>query len=54
MKTRTRRGKEVEIPEEWVGNFTTSKTIHDRKIAAKVKLLKRRDTYKFKKDLPLE
>ncbi len=31
MKIRIRRGKEVVIPEKWVGNFTTPKTIRDRK-----------------------
>lgn len=35
MKTRMRRGKEVIIPEEWVGKVTTNKTIHNRKIAAR-------------------
>ncbi|MNC21502.1 hypothetical protein D3C76_363270 [compost metagenome] len=42
MKHRTRRGKEVVIPEQWVGNFTTNKTIHDRKTAARVNRIARR------------
>ena len=36
---RTRRGKLVEIPKEWVGNFTTPATIRQRpsKLIGKVK-----------------
>jgi hypothetical protein len=36
---RLRRGKLVEIPDEWVGNFTTKKTIRQRpsKLIGKVK-----------------
>lgn len=50
---RQRRGVLVEIPAQFLGRITTSKTIHDRKIAAKVKRMKRRVTHKFKKDLPV-
>lgn len=34
-RTRVRRGKDVIIPDKWVGNITTSKTIHNRRIAAR-------------------
>ncbi|UOL48792.1 hypothetical protein [Pseudomonas phage Astolliot] len=42
MKIRVRRGKSVIVPEQWVGNFTTNKTINDRKSAARVKRIDRR------------
>lgn len=39
---RVRRGKVVPVPDNWKGNFTTHKTIADRKIKAKCKKLDRR------------
>ncbi len=37
---RIRRGKQVEIPEEWVGKVTHSQTIHKRKSKATKKMKK--------------
>lgn len=60
MATRIRRGKEVEIPPEWVGHQTSQKTIRQRpsKLTGKLKRLVK-DTggvnrYKDSKDLPIE
>lgn len=39
---RKRRGRVVEVPKEWVGNFTTKKTRADRKIKARCKILGRK------------
>jgi hypothetical protein len=57
MATRIRRGKEVEIPPEWVGNVTTPATIRQRpsKLIGKMKRqLKPGVAYKDARDLPLE
>lgn len=43
---RTRRGKTVKVPPEWVGNFTTRKTRNDRKIKARCKILERKKRLK--------
>jgi hypothetical protein len=41
-RTRIRRGKEVAIPEKWIGNVTTQKTLRQRKVEAMVVRLKRK------------
>lgn len=41
-KFRVRRGKLVEIPFEHIGQFPTSGSLHNRKIAARCKKLDRR------------
>lgn len=40
-KYRTRRGKLVLIPKEWVGNITTSETIRQRKSKLRTHKLRR-------------
>lgn len=53
---RTRRGRLVEIPEEWVGNFTTPATIRQRqsKLIGKVKrAVSSKATYRDAKDEPI-
>lgn len=42
MKFRIRRGNLVEIPVHYIGRFPTSKTKHDRRVAAKLKVYKRK------------
>jgi hypothetical protein len=42
MKTRIRRGKEVVIPDKWINNITTRKTIHERKTLARCNRIARR------------
>lgn len=54
--TRIRRGKEVVVPEEWVGQITTAETIRQRpsKLIGKVKRqMKPGVAYKDAKDTPL-
>ena len=51
---RTRRGKTIEVPEEWVGNFTTKKTRNDRKIKARCKVLERKKRLKSEKLFDIE
>jgi hypothetical protein len=58
MATRVRRGKVVEIPEQWVGKFPTKKTMRERP-SKKIGKLKRRikggmrGYYKDQKDQPI-
>lgn len=39
---RIRRNKEVEIPEKWVGNFTTDKSKRQRRFLAEQKVAQRK------------
>lgn len=56
MATRIRRGKEVEIPPQWVGKVTTPATIRQRpskltgKVKRQVKDVTRQTRYKDRKD----
>jgi hypothetical protein len=47
---RIRRGVEVTIPEEWVGQVPSRKSLRNRRIDAKIKAQTRRNTHKFRKD----
>jgi hypothetical protein len=42
MKFRIRRGNLVVIPVHHIGRFPTNKTKHDRRVAAKLKVYKRK------------
>lgn len=57
MVTRIRRGVEVVIPPEWVGNVTTPATIRQRPSKLHRKLRRRLKpgvAYKDARDMPLE
>lgn len=57
MATRIRRGKEVEIPPEWVNKFPTQKTMRDRQ-SRKTRKQKRKakpgNAFLDQRDLPIE
>jgi hypothetical protein len=57
VATRIRRGKEVEIPPQWEGQFPTKKTMRDRPSRMKHKLrrsLSSKAKLRDAKDIPLE
>lgn len=41
MATRIRRGKEIEVPEEWLNKIPTKRTLRHRKQAALIKVFDR-------------
>lgn len=54
--TRIRRGKEVVIPPEWLGNVTTPATIRQRpsKLTSKLRrTMKKNVAFKDARDIPL-
>ena len=50
---RIRRGKEVEVPEQWVGTTTSKKTKRERKQRAEAKIAERRKFLKRDKQFDL-